>query len=218
MSSRGMSALLVAVLLSAIGCTAPTGTPSDADRSTASPTRSATPRPSPSTSPASRAGCGYLDLPNPAAPAYAGPGPHLAAVHAGLASSSDALIYVPITEYSLPREWRAYGDGDKEGILDPARAQLVVCLTALRKRSETSIGQCEDHPFDVYPASYTFTVFEAKTARKVTTFKIRSEEAVEFSCPSTFQYWAGQAPEFAQGLKDETLHHRLRPLITNPAR
>lgn len=214
MSSRGMSALFVATLLSAIGCATPAGTPSHADRSAASPTHSATPRPSPSTSPARRASCGSVDLPNPAAPAYAGPGPHVSVVDADL-PHADPLIYVPISEFSLPRGWVARGD--KNGGMDPARAQLVVCLTDLRKRSDTSIGQCEDHPFDVYPASYTFTVYEAKTARRVKTFKIRSDEAVQFSCPSVFQHWAHQAPQFAQGLKDETLHHRLRPLITGPA-
>ncbi|PAZ15364.1 hypothetical protein CLM62_14335 [Streptomyces sp. SA15] len=103
---------------------------------------------------------------------------------------------------------------------DVSRAQLVICLADVRLRSDTPIGTC-DYPTVhayVYPAVYTFEVYEAKTARQVTAFTLRGDETADLSCPPYFSHYADDnSVDIAQFFKDETLHGRLRPLLTRPA-
>lgn len=217
MLSRGMLALFVAVSLGVVGCTGPTGKPSSAAHTATSATKR--PAATPQTSATSPISCGLLsDFPNPTGPAYAGPGPHLAVVDEELSATSDPLYNIPFSTYSLPIKWMAYDNKKNEE--DISRAQLVICLTDLQQRSKTKIGQCEYDTLiaDVYPATYTFEVYEARTGRRITTFKIRGNDTADLSCPVTLQHQVGSGVDIAQGVKDETLSGRLRPLIMGPAR
>lgn len=229
MRGKGMPVLLIALLLSATGCSASTDASPGPSQTDASTTRSATPPPSPTSSPSDFTSCGEWGLfrdypfPHPAAPAYAGSGPHPAIVEMDLLSDSSD-VQTEFSEGGLPLEWRAYDDDREEWDewnperWDPSRAQLLICLIGVRKRSNTEIGDCayDGANSPVYPATYTFEVYEVKTARRITAFKIRSDAAINSStCPSSVRVQVGyRGPGIAQGIDDETLSNRLRPLIT----
>lgn len=213
------AALLVTALFTSAGCTESTDTSSPSTPQAPSATS-----PSPTPSSSGRTDCGYLHFPDPAAPAYAGRGPHIAV--AGDAEPDDLTQY-PIrnvfTSVSLPEKWIPPDDESArtDTTQDVSRAQLVVCLADVRLRSDTPIGTC-DYPTvraAVYPAIHTFEVYEAKTARQVTTFTLRGDETADLSCPPYFTHDAdADSVDIAQFFKDETLHDRLRPLITGPVR
>ncbi|MGW0756836.1 hypothetical protein ACWD1Y_10160 [Streptomyces sp. NPDC002814] len=210
------SALFVAVLLSLAGCTASTDTSSSSTHQAPSATSS-------SAAPSSRGrtDCGSLHFPDPAAPAYAGRGPHPAV--AGDAAPDDLTQYPLRNVFTLPDEWIPPEDESTRTSTrhDVSRAQLVICLADVRRRSDTPIGTC-DYPTVrawVYPAIHTFEVYEAKTARQVTTFTLRGDETPDLSCPPYFSHDADDdSVDIAQFFKDETLLDKLRPLITRPVR
>jgi hypothetical protein len=157
------------------------------------------------------------DFPNPRAAAYAGAGPHLA-VAGELIRTWDGLVgdlYFRTT--SLPDSWRAYDDQNHKEL--PAQAQLVICL-GLQKRGDKAVGLCgyDTKTASVYPSTHIYEVYEAKTGRRVTTFTIPSDLRADLSCPPSFSYFPGAAVEIPQGVKDETLHSLLSPLILGPAR
>lgn len=112
--------------------------------------------------------------------------------------------------YSLPLEWRA----------DASRAQLVVCLGEVRKRDAMPIGTCEWDiaKGDVYPARYTFEVYEAKTGRSLATFPIVSNTSADASCPPTVHVRPGEGRvAVAQGVTEQTLVSKLKPLVMQDA-
>lgn len=183
--------------------------------------RSATPAPSPSTIDS----CGYLfdaespvDFPNPKAPAYAGPGPHLAVADTE-ADSPEGLEDFQLDTQSLPNDWQPWHE-KRTYESDPARAELLICQTKAHKLSDKRVTRCDDDGsgWDVYPVAYTFEVYEMKTGRKVKTLNIRSDEPHTDFCPAPTQWFLGYPPDIGQHIKDETLQRRLRPLIMGPAR
>jgi hypothetical protein len=125
------------------------------------------------------------------------------------------LDHQPFTDYSVPRDWRAY-DWEKYEE-DESQAQLVICLTDVQKRSEKKIGEC---PWVyLYPATYTYEVYTAKAARTVAVIKIDSDASVKSSCPRMVYVRPGQmGPDHAQDVKDETLEKKLRPIVMGRAR
>ncbi|MGP3968138.1 hypothetical protein [Streptomyces sp. 6N223] len=126
-------------------------------------------------------------------------------------------MYTEFSTFTLPDAWQAYDDRRHE--VDISRAQLVICLIDVQRRSNTAIGQCDYSgvKVDVFPATFTFEVLEVKTARTVTTLDIRSDETVDFSCPGIIEYQVDQGVEIAQDITPETLRARLRPLVMGPA-
>ncbi|MFI6738703.1 hypothetical protein ACIBI9_37755 [Nonomuraea sp. NPDC050451] len=109
------------------------------------------------------------------------------------------LVYTPFAVASLPMKWTTQDPKTLDE--DPTRAQLVICMKEVRKRSSTPmVGRCTYPALvaAVYPATYTFEVYEA--------------------CASGFSYPVGSEVEIAQDIKEKTLHRRLRPLIMGPVR
>ncbi|WP_159007293.1 hypothetical protein [Streptomyces sp. NRRL S-813] len=161
-------------------------------------------------------------IPNPSGPAYAGRGPHRVVVGEFenlAADNTDDLDYKGGKEYSLPASWVSF-KSDHLG-QDASHAQLIVCLTGIRKRGTKAIGTCPDDSLDgkVYPVSYTYEVFEARTGRRVARTTMPSDDTVAASCKDIGQYVVGQGPApAAQALKDETFQSWLRPLVLGPAR
>ncbi|MGA6162553.1 hypothetical protein [Amycolatopsis magusensis] len=147
-------------------------------------------------------------VPNPAAPPYAGHGPHLVAGGQKTTGISDVLASFSV--YSLPWEWRA----------DASQAQLVVCLGGVLKRDAMPIGTCEWEiaEGDVYPATYTFEVYEAKTGRSLATFPIESDASADASCPPTVYVGPGEGRvAVAQGVTEQTLASTLEPFVMQDA-
>lgn len=202
MRPRCAFVLAAATWAGAAGCSTPD------DRSAApSPTTTA-PVTSASTSPATFL-CGMdTRVPNPAAPPYVGHGPHLVAGGAKSTGVSDLIGSFSV--YSLPLEWRA----------DASRAQLVVCLGGVRKRDTMPIGTCEWDiaEGDVYPATYTFEVYEAKTGRSLATFPIASSGSADASCPPTVNVRPGEGRvAVAQSFTEQTLASMLKPFVMQDA-
>ncbi|QRP47886.1 hypothetical protein [Amycolatopsis sp. FDAARGOS 1241] len=158
--------------------------------------------------------CGTdIKVPNPGSPAYGGPGPHLVVAGEGDGAYRSGLVPSSFTTGSLPIAWGAREDGTDR----PDRAQLIVCLTGLRRRGTTSIGTCEwtIARGDVYPVTYTFEVYELKTAHKLADFDVESDLPAEQSCPAHVTAHIGQhGPDVAQDFDDDTLVPHLTPLVT----
>jgi hypothetical protein len=153
-------------------------------------------------------------LPNREAPPYEGPGPHLVIIGEDWSPEWD-LQTAGITQYSLPEEWRAYDEEGHEW--DVSSGGLYVCLTDLRQRGDTPIGTCEWEgagASDVYPATYTFEVSEARSGRELAAFDLDSDLDADLSCPpSVLVHPGGSGPDLAQGVSDEALAAELGPFV-----
>lgn len=205
-----MLAVAVPIALGAAGCSAPGGDPPPP----APPTTSPTPG-----SPDDPIRCGIdLPVPNPAAPPYAGEGPHLAVAGVRLDLNVTAeLTADEFSTHSLPDEWGAY---DAEHDEDAARAQLFVCLAGVHQRGTTPIGTCQwdEASSQVYPGTYTIEVYEARTGHRPAVLTITSDLGADAPCPSSIYVRRGYgAPDIAQGFKDETLAAALAPFVMKDA-
>ncbi|MER5388615.1 hypothetical protein [Saccharopolyspora sp. NPDC002686] len=128
---------------------------------------------------------------------------------------------------SLPPEWRPpYNDdnvkvGEIEPRFDPRETQLVICLTAMRQAGATPIGTCTmyeiDIPstFEVYPADYDFTAYEARTGNALTSFSIRGDQTAEQSCPGASNLVGNE--RFGQAIQPDTFAAHVQDLITRTA-
>ncbi|WIX83459.1 hypothetical protein QRX50_23230 [Amycolatopsis carbonis] len=142
-------------------------------------------------------------MPNPGWPASAGHGPHLVVAGKGDDASPSDLLYGGFDSGSLPYDWRARQEGSSDD--DLGKAQLIVCLSGLRKRGTTPIGTCEWDIArgDVYPATYTFEVYELKTGHELANFDVESDRPANQSCPSVVNVRLGQhSPNIAQGFEE----------------
>ncbi|MGP4020648.1 hypothetical protein [Saccharopolyspora sp. 5N708] len=153
---------------------------------------------------------------NPAAAPYAGVGPHPAAV-------------IGSEPPNLPTEWTAAEDD--------GRLQLIVCQQLIAtgaaepttcdygpayplpgsgdSESEPDVaGESEPISLTIVEATYTYEVFEARTARPVTTVTLQGSES---SCPGTVGSWASSETVLPKKVSDAELTGALRPVITEPA-
>lgn len=222
---RGMVAVIAAAaLLGLAGCTS--GAAAGGPRHAGRPTRpevhpAASRRPSPRILP-DVSQCAdpqsSVEIPNPSGPAYAGPGPHRVVVGAFDTPAADGLPHAGADEFSLPRSWVSFGSDHL--LQDPSHAQLIVCLTAMRKTGTKAIGTCtyDSAEGEVYPVTYTFEVFEARTGRRVAQTTMPGDDTAA-ACPSEVEYVAGDpVVPIGQALKDETFQSWLRPFVLGPAR
>ena len=221
-------ALAAAVLLGTAGC-APE-TPSSAG---ASSTPTSTTRKPPTTSPGpidpDKRSCYYFDshvsdltAPNPAAPPYAGPGPHPVAFGDSRQSPDGDALYSyginGIAELLGASSWAALGF--PPAVEDRAQAQLVLCEAGKFKRATTPIGACDFNGLaqgPVYPTTYKFSVMENRTRRVVTTLAIDGDVDGDLSCPVSITTELGVRHEYGQAIKPETVVAALRPLVMGNA-
>jgi hypothetical protein len=223
---RGPAVCAIAALLALTGCTAgPSGT-RHAGHTTTPATGSTT---SHGSSPriltdvsdcASPTASDRAGIPDPSAPAYAGPGPHRVVIGQFVDLAGEEMSYAGGQEFDLPASWVSFSN-DQRPLQDPSHAQLIVCLTGARKSSAKAIGTCQYDvaAADVYPARLTYEVFEAKTGRRVARTTIPSGEAdIDVSCPESMVSTAGATAPVAQAPKGATFRSWLRPLVLDPAR
>jgi hypothetical protein len=216
MRGRGVSALLAVVWLGAAGCAGSGDASSQATPTTSSARPSASRSAPPSLE---QSKCGP-DFPYPDAPTYAGRGPHRVGTGDTAGDGRQNPVYQGLSAASLPEKWVAPELKSMPFGADPERAQLLICLTDVETQTEQAIGRCDflTTSGNIYPATFTFQIYEVKTGRWIETLTIRSDEPAESTCPVGISYEVGSTVEVAQGIKDKTLRNRLRPLITGPAR
>ncbi|MFF4353795.1 hypothetical protein [Streptomyces sp. NPDC001530] len=134
-------------------------------------------------------------------------------------TAGEDMNYAGGQEFDLPASWVSFAADHL--LQDPSHAQLIVCLTGLRRTSTKAIGTCEYDlaAADVYPARLTYEVFEAKTGRRLARTTMPSGEAdIDVSCPESVVSTAGATAPVAQAPKGATFRSWLRPLILGPAR
>lgn len=213
MPYRSVLSLTAVVLVGVTGCSgADEGT--SAPSPTSSPTALVAEPTAGSTPPPSHCGFSMPPLPNPDAPPYEGSGPHLVII--GQEWNRERELQMKgITHFSLPEEWHAYDEDDHD--FDESLGELFVCMTGVRQREDTPIGNCEweeagDSP--VYPATYMFEVAEARSGRELAAFALDSDASVYGSCPSSVLVQSGfGAPDVAQGFSEEALAAELEPFV-----
>lgn len=101
-------------------------------------------------------------------------------------------IYAPqINEGYLPREWLPVNRSEVTAHWwDSSMAALIVCPTEVRQTGRKPVGTCDwiGYPSTkVYPASWTFAVYEIRTGRKVTAFTLPSDGSKGRVCPASMQ-------------------------------
>jgi hypothetical protein len=160
-------------------------------------------------------------VPNPAAPPYAGQGPHTIGF-GGARESVDTDFLNNVGDRNAEdilsgREWDSYGL--PLPLEEPAQAQLILCTAAIQKRSATPIGTCEylGPTVPIYPATYKITVMENRTQRVVATLSIDGDADDNRSCPVGITYDSSLNLEIGQAVKPETVITALRPVIMNNA-
>jgi hypothetical protein len=211
-------AAIAAIVLGAVGCASSTNaepSPSGASHSVPTPPRSSS----------ALTGCGNYEahplksqpLPDQGAPAYAGEGPHRAVVGEDVGENT-AIEHLTPSTFSLPNAWQALNAKRTEP--DPSRAELLVCLSQVKERSETRIGTCaySKGKAYVYPADYTFDIYTARTGRRVSRVTIAGDESAPVSCPQSVLTVEGVGFRVAQRVSDAAFSSGLRTLITGPAR
>jgi hypothetical protein len=158
-----------------------------------------------------------VQLPDPAAPAYTGEGPHRAVVGEYIGPGAKGVVHITPSTFSLPEAWRALNAKRTEP--DPSRAELIVCLSQVEEQGDTRIGTCtyDTGKVGVYPAFYTIDVYAARTGRRVALLKMGGDESAPMSCPPSLMTGAGKGFQVAQGISDAAFASRLRPLITGLA-
>lgn len=120
---------------------------------------------------------------------------------------------------TLPDGWNPAikGDATKKDI---DTIELVVCDSAVP--TGNVMGTCKfDEPgmsgsMMVVQAAHTFVVKEARTGREVTRFSMQGTADVEGSCPTMAMDSGGTL--IAQGVSDDAVAAKLRPLYEGPAR
>lgn len=133
----------------------------------------------------------------PDGPAYAGAGPHR------IQSFAD---YV---EGDLPARWVSDPTGP------PQPPQLVLCEGFDESFKGTTVGTCTYDGTDgpttakVESVRYIYRVFEARTAKLVSTFALQSSASAEDSCPAS----SVSPTSFFQLVGVDALIGKLRPLI-----
>jgi hypothetical protein len=156
----------------------------------------------------------YPPLPNPAAPAYQGPGPHL--IIPGSPGPAFAIsLYAPqIDEGYLPSNWLPANHTEFTAHWwNSSMASLIVCPTEVRQTASKPVGTCEwidSPPSKAYPANWTFAVYEIRTGRKLTTFTLPSDNSRGAICPSSMQ---SPASDSAQPPGEAALKTALTPLV-----
>ncbi|MFE9658353.1 hypothetical protein [Micromonospora sp. NPDC006431] len=143
---------------------------------------------------------------NPNAAAYAGAGIH--PIRLFKPDFFDAGGVPP----QLPSEW---------GSADADRIQLVVCEYHDKSFRERTIDTCTyvggyrpGVDAEVRTARYIYRVFEARTSRLVTTFKLNGTTSVEELCPDETY---APASTYWQRVTSKALEDRLKPLVTGDA-
>lgn len=159
-------------------------------------------------------GFSRVPLPNPAAPVYAGAGPHRAVVGEYIGPQAKGMVHIKPSTFSLPTSWRALNAKGTQP--DPSHAELIVCLSQVERQPGTRIGRCtyDKAKVDVYPADYTFDVYAARTGMRVAQLTISGDESAPASCPPSVLTRGNERFPVAQGISPAALHSRLRPLIT----
>lgn len=156
----------------------------------------------------------YPPIPNPAAPAYQGPGPHLIIPGSPGPDLGVTLHPVQINEGYLPRNWLPANHTEfTSHWWNSSEAALIFCPTEVVQIGRKPVGACDwiDSPSTkAYPARWTFAVYEIRTGRKVTTFSLPSDGSKGPICPGSMQ-----APAFdsAQPPSSEALKAVLSPLV-----
>lgn len=143
---------------------------------------------------------------NPNAAAYAGPG-----IHPIRLFKPDVFDPGDLPP-RLPTEW---------GSAEADRTQLVVCEYHDRSFPERTIDTCTyvggSRPgvdAEVRTARYVYRVFEARTGRLVTTFKLNGTTSAKDLCPDETY---APASTYWQRVTSKALEERLRPLVTGDA-
>lgn len=160
-------------------------------------------------------------MPNPAAPPYAGEGPHT--IGFGDARVSVDTDFLNNIGPYRAKEILSGGAWDSYGLPlpleEPAQAQLVLCTAAIQKRSTTSIASCEYRgpTVPVYPVTYKITVMENRTRRVVATLSIDSDAEGNQSCPGVINYSRNVNLEIGQAVKPETVVTALRSIVMDNA-
>lgn len=162
-------------------------------------------------------------------PPYAGTGPHKL-IGFQARDHDQATRYFPPDEPALPAEWAGSpGVSPATGVFIPLEtsaaylhAQLALCMSDPHITGRP-VGVCsytgEDtpnvpgSPIEVISAYYDFVVYELKTGRRVTSFRIDGHGADH--CPKQI---SGGIQHVAQGFDDATLVDQLRGLVEGPAR
>ena len=160
---------------------------------------------------------------DPAAPVYAGPGPHPLGLERVLLPGDGPDTY-RIQDNGLGGSlgpWLSATDPDSDGIY--TGAQLLLCYQVATDAAAAPVGACE-YPetdtqdfarLDVVPATYVFAVYEAKTGAFVETFTIPGTATPADSCPELIVFT--DQTQIAQGVDTTALVDRLRPRIEAPA-
>jgi len=160
---------------------------------------------------------------DPAAPVYAGPGPHPLGLERVLLPGDGPDTY-RIQDNGLGGSlgpWLSATDPDSDGIY--TGAQLLLCYQVATDAAAAPVGACE-YPetdtqdfarLDVVPATYVFAVYEAKTGAFVETFTIPGTATPADSCPELIVFT--DQTQVAQGVDTTALLDRLRPRIEAPA-
>jgi hypothetical protein len=143
---------------------------------------------------------------NPNAAVYAGPGIHpIRLFTPEIFAGSDLPP-------QLPTGW---------GSAEADRVQLVVCEYHDRSFRERTIDTCTyvggyqpGVDAEVRTARYIYRVFEARTGRLVTTFKLNGTTSAEELCPDETY---APASTYWQRVTSKALEDRLKPLVTGDA-
>jgi hypothetical protein len=218
-----LAVALVAQLVSP-GSDGPLGSdrPADSERpagsapSTPSSTSSSAVPPTVSSSPQVEVACAeHPPIPNPAAPAYQGRGPHLIIPGSPQRPLGGRLHVIGIDQGHLPRAWLPANRTEfTHHWWNSSMAPLIFCPTAVRQSGTKPVGTCEwigHKSTKVYPATWTFAVYETKTGREVATFSLPSDSSKGRTCPASMQ-----APplDIAQPPSTSALQAAVRPLVT----
>ncbi|TDD26600.1 hypothetical protein E1218_12795 [Kribbella turkmenica] len=142
---------------------------------------------------------------NPDGPAYAGRSIHLSE----LVNLDFADIYT-----ELPREWNA------KLTSTPGAVQLLICEWRDETYRSRTVDTCDYESTDdsrptaeLVSARYRYRVFEAKTARQITTFTLQGSLN---GCPASTA--GGVSDKYYQRVDSADLAARLKPFVVGPAR
>ncbi|MFI5713413.1 hypothetical protein [Kribbella sp. NPDC051620] len=157
----------------------------------------------------------YPPMPNPAAPAYQGRGPHLIIPGSPGPAFATELHPFQIDEGFLPRDWLPANHSDFTAHWwTSSQAALIFCPTEIRQVGKKPVGTCDwigEPSTKVYPARWTFAVYEIRTGRQVSTFTLASDGSAGGICPPSMQ---SPPSDSAQPPASAALKAALTPLVT----
>ncbi|WP_326808660.1 MULTISPECIES: hypothetical protein [unclassified Streptomyces] len=155
-----------------------------------------------------------------ASPPYDGAGTHKM-IGFALYDTDDPEVSGPAYPPGLPSSWASSTHdeyGTKPRVFETApmeadfkQAQLAVCMSWPRLTGKSAVGECgpyEGVTRKVFPADYTFRVFEARTGRLIKSFTL---SGADDGCPA--QIILGDRKKMPQVVDDEALAAELRPLV-----